>query len=387
VTKPFQIEEFLLTVGRAADKRRLELRAKEVEEQNVRNLYDLNLEKSRLRTIINCMANGVMVTNRSLEMVLHNPALMRLLEVAQTIEDPIPLSMILKDQTLIDALVEIQEKDSSENEFLSQEIELGDRVLRAISAPALGPDREVVGTVTVLENITAFKQLDRMKSDFLSMVAHELRSPLVSIRQIHSVLLEGLAGPLDKKQEDFVQRSINKIDSLVALINDLLDMARVEAGVAVQRRVSVDLRPIIEELVRLISPRAEEQGVEIHCSFENLKIVQADPKNMEEVFNNLISNAINYSPDGGVVAISVRGLGEYLEIMVEDKGVGIPPEELPKIFDRFYRVKDPRTRKVMGTGLGLSIVKGIVEAHHGSIDVQSTVGKGTTFKILLPFTN
>ena len=107
-------------------------------------------------------------------------------------------------------------------------------------------------------------------------------------------------------------------------------------------------------------------------------------QNIEEVLNNLVSNAINYSPEGGRVRITARGLAEYMEVKVEDTGVGIPPEELPKIFDKFYRVKHPKTRQVIGTGLGLSIVKGVIEAHHGTIDVKSVIDKGTTFRILLP---
>jgi signal transduction histidine kinase len=112
--------------------------------------------------------------------------------------------------------------------------------------------------------------------------------------------------------------------------------------------------------------------------------VQADPKSIEEIFNNLITNAVNYSTDSGQVAVTAQCLGEYMEIKVADTGVGIPPEELPKIFDKFYRVKHPKTRQVLGTGLGLAIVKGIIEAHHGTIDVESVPDSGTTFRILLP---
>ena len=384
ITKPFQIEEFLLTVTRAAEKRKLEKRAKQFEEENIRNLYDLNLEKSRLKTIINRMANGVMVTNRNLEIVLHNPALMRLMEISDKIENPAPITKIMNDESLIDTLKQIQSGETSEGESVSQEINIGTNILRAISAPALGPDRSVVGTVTVLEDVTAFKQLDQMKSDFVNMVAHELRSPLVSIRQINSVLLEGLAGPLEEKQQDFVDRGVKKIDALLELINDLLDVAKIEAGQYVQRQVPTDIGKIIEETVSLMEARAQEQGITLTYSCQGLKPVQADPKNMEEIFNNLVSNAINYSPEGGRVTVTAQSLGEYMEIKVQDTGVGIPSEELPKIFDKFYRVKNPKTRQVIGTGLGLAIVKGVVEAHHGTIDVESIEDKGTTFRILLP---
>ena len=122
--------------------------------------------------------------------------------------------------------------------------------------------------------------------------------------------------------------------------------------------------------------------MEYRC--HGLKPVHADPKSVEEIFNNLISNAINYSPDGGKVQITAEGLGEYMEIKISDTGVGILPEELPKIFDKFYRVKHPKTRQVMGTGLGLAIVKGAVEANQGKIEVDSVPDQGTTFRILLP---
>jgi len=316
--------------------------------------------------------------------VLHNPALMRLMEITERPKGPTPISKIIKDTALIGTLKQLLGDEESEGESISQEIQLKKNTLRALSAPAIDPDRTVAGTVTVLEDITAFKQLDQMKSDFVNMVAHELRSPLVAIRQINSVLLEGLAGPLEEKQQDFVRRGMNKIDSLLNLINDLLDIAKLEAGKFVQHQVPTDIGNIIEEIVALMEPRAQEQSIVLNHFFENLKPVQADPKKIEEIFNNLISNAINYSPEGGRVTISAKGLGEYMEIRVEDTGVGITKEELPKIFDKFYRVKNPKTRQVIGTGLGLAIVKGVVDAHQGSIQVESVPDAGTTFKVLLP---
>jgi len=384
ITKPFQIDQFLLTINRAAEKRKLEEKARLYQEEKLRNLYDLNLEKSRLRTIINCIANGVMVTNRNLEIVLHNPALMRLLEIADKIENPISVSQIINDDSLIATLKQIQAGEASKDGFISQEIEAGKKLLRAFSAPALGPDGGVVGTVTVLQDITAFKQLDMMKSDFVNMVAHELRSPLVSIRQQDNVLLEGLAGPLQEKQRDFLTKGVRKIDQLLELINDLLDIAKIEAGKHIQHQVPTDIEQVMKDTISLMEPRAREQGITLNCFCQNMRPVHADPKAIEEIFNNLITNAINYSPDGGQVTVNAEGLGEYMEIKVSDTGVGIDPEEVPKIFDKFYRVKHPKTRKVMGTGLGLSIVKGVVESHNGTIDVESVPDKGTTFRILLP---
>ncbi len=384
ITKPFQIDQFLATVRRAIEKRKLEQQARKYQEENIRNLYDLHLEKSRLRTMINCMANGVMVTNRSMEVVLHNPVLMQLLDIKEEIEAPVAISSIISDQVLIETLASILNQREGKSEWVTQEIQAGARALRAISAPATGPQGDIMGTVTVLEDITPFKQLDQMKTDFVNMVAHELRSPLVSIRQLQSVILEGLTGPLNEKQKDYISRGMNKIDALLGLINDLLDIAKIEAGKYVQRRVPTDLARLIQEAITLLDPRAKKQGITITSEFHDLKPVQADPKNMEEVLNNLLTNAINYSPNGGTVAVRAAGLGEFMEIEISDTGVGIPEEELPKIFDKFYRVKHPETRKVIGTGLGLAIVKSVIEAHNGTIEVESTPGKGSTFRIRLP---
>jgi signal transduction histidine kinase len=197
-------------------------------------------------------------------------------------------------------------------------------------------------------------------------------------------MLEGLGGPLQEKQTDMLKRGMQKADQLLELINDLLDIAKIEAGKAVQHRVPINIGQVIEDTVALMIPRASEQGITLTYSCTDLKPVQADAKSIGEIFNNLITNAVIYSPDGGQVTVTAQGMGEYIEIKVEDAGVGIPTEELPKIFDKFYRVKNPKTRQVMGTGLGLAIVRGVVEAHHGSIDVESVPDKGTTFRILLP---
>jgi two-component system phosphate regulon sensor histidine kinase PhoR len=388
ISKPVDFDLLVLTIERALEKKRLEEQAKQLQEETVRNLLELNTEKKKLETIIHCLANGVMVTNKNMEVILHNPALLRLLDISEEIPNPVPVSEIIRDNALIETLYQIQEGKIAEQELVSQEIFLGSRVLRAISAPALASDRNVfwaiAGAVTVLEDITPFKELDLMKTDFVNMVAHELRSPLVAIRQLNSVLAEGLAGPLQQKQQEFVEKGMKKIDALLGLIHDLLDVAKLEDGKLLQHAVPVDIGAMVEEMVTLMQPRAKKQGIALSFSCENLRPITADPRNMEEILNNLLSNALNYSPEGGNVTVTAKGAGEFMEITVSDTGVGIASEELPKIFEKFYRVKHPKTRQVPGTGLGLSLVKGIVEAHHGTVDVESVLDKGTTFTIRLP---
>ena len=243
----------------------------------------------------------------------------------------------------------------------------------------------MLGTVTVFHDVTHFKELDEMKNDFVRMVSHELRSPLAAIKQQHAVILDGLAGDLTAKQRELLTRAHAKIQGLLDLINDLLDVAKMEAGYGQLEQVPLDLREILGELVELLREKAASQQVTLKLEVpDGLPLIQADRRSMEEVFSNLVSNAINYSPDGGEVRIAAISHGDYLEVVVQDQGIGIEAEEIPKIFDKFYRVKSPKTRQVIGTGLGLALVKGLIEAHRGAVDVESEVGAGTTFRVKLP---
>jgi two-component system phosphate regulon sensor histidine kinase PhoR len=162
-------------------------------------------------------------------------------------------------------------------------------------------------------------------------------------------------------------------------------VAKMEAGFRHFDQVPLQLPEILNEIVEFMAAKAEAQRVKLRLeATPGLPHVLADHRGMEEVFTNLISNAINYSPAGGDVTVSATMHGDLLEVRVSDQGVGIEPEEIPKIFDKFYRVKSPATRQVIGTGLGLPIVKSVIEAHRGAIEVESQVGVGSTFRVLLP---
>ena len=385
VTKPFRADHLILVTQRALEKRRLEWETRRLQEERVKNLYDLTTEQSRIKAVVNCMAEGVLVTNRSLEIVLHNPALVRLLELPPNVSGMISLASCFADEALCDTLRDLLSKQDKEEQYISQELTKGPTHLRALSALVRGPEREVLGTVTVFQDITTYKELNEMKSNFVHMVSHELRSPLAAIKQQHAVILDGLAGELTDKQRELLSRGQEKIQGLLDLINDLLDVAKIESGQHSVQQVPVRLDKILEDTVKLLTAKAEAQNVVLRLrSGADLPLILADARNMEEVFINLISNAINYSPDGGEVVVESVSHGEYVEVRVIDSGVGIEPEELPKIFDKFYRVKHPKTRKVIGTGLGLAIVKGIIETHRGSIEVESEPNVGSTFRVLLP---
>jgi signal transduction histidine kinase len=385
ITKPFRPDHLVLVVRRALEKQELERRAQNLQEERARTLYDLAAEQSRIRTIVSCMADAVLVTTPDLEVVLHNPASTRLLEFTPSKLSGGALSDYIDDDKLSEALRSLLTNAAGEEECITQELILGQKHLRALSALVYGPASQVLGTVTVFHDVTSFKQLDEMKSNFVHHVSHELRSPLSAIKQQHSVILDGLAGELTAKQGELLNRAQDKIQGLLDLINDLLDVAKIESGHGFLQLVPLNLEDILHRIVGLLRAKAEEQGLSLDLKFpEDLPLVQADGRSMEEVFTNLISNGINYSPDGGTVSISATPRGKYLEVRVSDTGVGIATEDLPKIFDKFYRVKHPQTRQVIGTGLGLSIVRGIIEEHRGSVEVQSKPGVGTTFKVLLP---
>ncbi len=385
VTKPFSIDHLTLVVRRALEKQLLALTARELQEEQARNLYTLAMEQSRMHTMVNCMADGVLVTNRNAEVVLVNEALRQLLDLpaAPNPHQPGPLEDYLRDEEVAQAVRGLLTPTRAER--LSQEFCQGRTHLRLLSAPFLGPDGEVLGTVTVFHDVTSFKELDEMKNDFVRMVSHELRAPLAAISQQHAVILDGLAGDLTDKQRHLLDRAHAKIQGLLDLINDLLDIAKMESGHRPMELLPLDLGPVLTELVDLLAARAQEQKVALALeAAPDLPPVLADRRSMEEVFTNLIANAINYSPDGGNVTVAAHLRGDYVEVTVRDTGIGIDAEELSKIFDKFYRVKHPRTRQVIGTGLGLSLVKGIIEAHRGSVAVESELNVGTTFRVLLP---
>ncbi len=386
VTKPFRIDHLTLCIKRALEKQQLERRARQLQEEQVRNLYTLALEQSRMHTIVNCMADGVLVTNRDLEVVLCNHTLTQLLSLDMPAPLPGPLSAYLDDSSLHEAIQNLLSgAEAGPGQCLTQEITRGNSHLRVITAPFFGPDQEILGTVTVLHDVTGFKELDQLKSDFVNLVSHELRSPLSSIIMQHKVILDGLAGELTDNQRKMLTRAHDKMQGLLDLINDLLDLAKIESGRRHLEQRPHNLGEVLTEVAEFLQAKAKEHKIALELSLPSeLPQILADRRSMEEVFTNLITNAINYSPDGGNVRISAVSHIDYVEAMVSDQGIGIEEDEIPKIFDKFYRVRNAKTRQVIGTGLGLSIVKNIIEAHRGSIAVESQVGKGTTFKVLLP---
>jgi PAS domain S-box-containing protein len=378
IPKPFTPDQLRVVVSKAV--------------RMTRTLQDIATEKTRLKTIVNYLAGGVLVTDKRKNIILYNPALVRMLGYEGDSLDDQPLSALTTNERLTGIIDGILELNPGEFKVLSAEImphESGEGgsnqlYLRAQAVPFQNRSGEILGSVTILDDITHLKKLDEMKSAFVSMVSHEIRSPLSTILTQIKVLMEGLAGEVSPKQADILGKVSRKVQGLVELSNELLNLSRIEAGLIVQDKQQVQLMDILENLVGFMQTKAKEKNISLNLQKGNLPVINADMKSMEEVFNNLITNAITYTPEGGTVNVTGEVKGNFLEIRVSDTGYGIAPDEIPRIFERFYRVQTEKTRDTVGTGLGLPIVKSIVEAHNGTVRVESEEGAGSTFYVRLP---
>lgn len=388
ISKPFTPDQLRIVVRRALDKLTLEREAGLLRKEREKSLQDIANEKSKTLTIINQMADGVLVTDQNGYIVLNNPAVTRMLGL----EEESPLGRHLSEWTRSEDLTQMLEKvlsmGSPQDQGISQELAWGDppkNFFVAHSAPIRSEEGEIFGSVTIFNDVTWLKELDRMKSEFVDMVSHELRSPLSSIRQKLSLIVDGLTGEINEEQRQIVNRVQHRIDGLIGMISNLLDLSRIEAGRLVQQKERINLSEIIDEAVDLVTQEAEKKGVEFEVTIDaQLFPIHADRQSMETVINNLLSNAVKYNREGGSVSISVQNRGEFVEVKVADSGVGISKENLPRIFDKFYRIRTEYTRKVIGSGIGLPLVKAIIEAHFGTISVESESEKGTIFTVLLP---
>jgi two-component system, OmpR family, phosphate regulon sensor histidine kinase PhoR len=356
-----------------------------------RAMQDIADEKSRMRVLINRLTDGVMATDSQKRVVLANPAFLRMTGCREVQAVGCPVGEVIRYEQLdrlIDRALAISGDELAE---LTQEVyceaEAGQPgpILNARCIPYIDRAGRNVGTITVLHDITALKRMDQIKSEFVSMVSHEIRSPLNSVLAQLKIILDGLAGEVTEKQQEILGRASEKVKSLVCLSSELLDLARIESGLISQEKEQLNLADILEDQVAFHGATAQSKGISLELeSLPKLAPVFVDRRNMEEVFSNLICNAINYTPEGGKVTVSAMMESGYLRASVSDNGIGMAPEDLGHIFNRFYRIKNDQTRFIIGTGLGLAIVKSIVEAHNGFIRVESKPDRGSTFHVFIP---
>ena len=242
-------------------------------------------------------------------------------------------------------------------------------------------DPAVAGIVINSRDITERKAVERLKDELISVVSHELRTPLTSLRGFAELLLQRDFPP--EKQREFVTIIHSEALRLTNLINDFLDLQRMESGRQIYTFASVDVAPLLREAVAVFTSEGGKHPLHLEA-LDTLPPVRADAERISQVLSNLLSNAVKFSPCGGEVTVGARQEGAEMVVSVTDQGVGIPPEAVPKLFNKFYRVDSVATRTIKGTGLGLALVKEIVEAHQGRVWVESVLGQGSTFFFTLP---
>lgn len=385
LTKPFSPDALLRVARKAFERNHLIRETTRLREERERRLLELATEQSRVRTILDSMADAVLVCNADQLLVLRNPAALRLLPSLAGAGRAPRMSDVLQPP----ALWEMVRESAESGKRLSREIELGEPGSGTWTLADCSPVRDpntgaFLGSVTVLRDISRLKQVEQVKAQFVNMVAHELRAPLSAVDSFLSVLQGGLV-PEPEEQARIMNRCRERIGALVELVNDLLDVARMEAGSVRREIVPLDLAALLGEVVEVAGVLAAKRGVTIalECA-SGLPPVEADREELIRAFGNLASNAVKYNRDGGSVTIRADADDPWVRVSVRDTGVGISKQGLTNLFEEFFREKQPETKLVTGTGLGLSIVKRIVSFYHGHIEVESELGVGTTFTVRIP---
>lgn len=385
--KPFTPGELRTRVNRGLEKRMLLLEAKRLREERERNLLELANEKSRTQTIIQCMGDGLLVTNRDRQVVFCNPAGRRLLKIKRPLQAGEPLAIVAHSPEFIELVEEAMNLKEGQ-EIASKEIFArtpADPVLMANCAPVKDEKGQIIGAVTVLRDITELKELDKAKSTFVSMVAHELRAPLAAIEGYLDVILDGVGVDDPQKVRKIMERSRERTKGLLTLIDDLLAISRMQSGRVAREKEKIQLSSFLNEVVELIKGEAIERQVFLEMdAADDLPLVYANRDDLTRVFTNLLDNAVKYNRNGGKILVRAGADDAFIRVEVQDNGIGIARKDIGRLFDEFYRVKTKETQGITGTGLGLAIAKKIVEAHNGYIEVESKLHQGSTFRVLLP---
>jgi PAS domain S-box-containing protein len=358
-------------------------------------------EAAKSQAILEGIADGVMVSDAAGEIILFNAAAERILDLRRDEVLGRPSTDLTGlygtgPQKWADLLNRwTGELATQESDFLTGQIEVSDRVVSVHVSPVLH-GKELLGLVSVFRDITAEIKADRVKSEFVANVSHELRVPMTSIKGYADLLLLGAAGDLTADQRRLLEVVKSNADRLSMLVNDLLDISHIEQGRVDLDIRQIDIREIVNDVLLTLEGRREEEGRTISVITEmpdDLPLLAADYDRITQILTNLVNNAYQYTPDGGRITVRVvkeKRKGKSgrpapgIRIDVQDTGIGIAPDEQERIFERFYRGEDPLVMQTAGTGLGLSIVQHLVEMHRGNVWFESELGVGTTFSIWLP---
>jgi PAS domain S-box-containing protein len=330
-------------------------------------------ERVKLQAIFSSIQDGVIVLDEHRNILFVNRAVCNMFKVEEDDVNGKPVMEAIPHPELKALLAR-----SSDNPLKYHEINFDDgQVFNAHFTPI-----QNIGSAITMQDISYIKELDRLKSDFVHTVSHDLRSPLTSVLG-YTELLERV-GPLNEQQRDFLQKLQGSVHHITTLVNDLLDLGRLEAGFDT-RREHVQLEGVLNYTVDTFDAQIKKKNIELSVEMDDdLLPIRANPIRIRQMLDNLVGNAIKYSPEGGRIQITVRHMSDQqLIIEVKDSGPGIPSNEQGRIFEKFYRASNVPA-KAAGSGLGLAIVKSIVESHQGRVWVESTIGQGAAFFVVLP---
>lgn len=376
---------------------------------NNANLYDLirdqaerlgsmlraeQIEAAKNQAILESIADGVLVADDSSHIILANLPASSILDIpreqllGKTINELLGLYGHAGDMWINTI------RDWSENAdrvrqwtYLADQLTIEEKVVSVHLSPVLAGS-QYFGTVSIFRDITKEVEVDNLKSEFVSTVSHELRTPMTSIKGYADLILMGAAGEMNESQIRYMQVIKNNADRLHMLVNDLLDISRIETNKMVPDLRPLDVSQIVNQVVEgHLHGRIQNQQKEIHIQTEmapSLPLIHADQAKLTQILTNLLDNAFNYTPAGGQITITAQQSGEFVSVSIADTGIGISEKNIEKIFERFFRSESPEVQSVPGTGLGLAIVNSLVNLLGGKLSVQSKVGKGSIFTFTLP---
>jgi two-component system phosphate regulon sensor histidine kinase PhoR len=334
-------------------------------------------ERNRLVAALNSSIDAVLAVNAEGRITFANVAAERLFLRSQEELVGNPFVWVMPDEQVMEALRASREEGRREMRLIERPSRY---YLQVITTPIVGGGEWAA--LVVFHDLTDVKRVEQVRRDFVANVSHELRTPLASIKSVIETLQSGALEDREAAQ-DFLSRADAEVDRLVQLVEELLELSRIESREVPLARQPIEMAAVLAKAVERLRPQAEKQGLNLTLEVApNLPPIIGDAERLERVAVNLIHNALKFTPAGGSIHVSADFVGGAVTVKVSDTGVGIAPEDLPRIFERFY--KADRARGIGGTGLGLAVVKHTVEAHGGTVSVQSELGHGSTFSFSIP---
>lgn len=343
-------------------------------------LGEIESEKGKMEAILTYMTDGVIAVNTDGNIIHANPAAIRLLGIKHSDMHEAKLEELFATVN-IDMSVSKIKKHPTNEEMV---IQIGDTILNMETAAFKSEQKKTLGYILVFQDITEQHKLETMRKEYVANVSHELRTPLTTVRSYVETLLEGA---IDQKElaVDFLTVVNSEAERMTRLVKDLLLLSKLDYQQTQWNKIQFSLEKIIDETVKKLDIPIKQKGHTLTVKkMSPLPLFDGDKDRIEQVILNIVSNAIKYTPDKGEIEVITGYSDGKASIVVKDNGIGIPENDMPRIFERFYRVDKSRARELGGTGLGLSIARQIIEAHKGQIEISSTHGKGTTVTILLP---